>query len=257
MSVWTTLLLILILVVAALLLPRVRISGYLSSSVRVIEISTLLYGVRYNARTRMFSGRFVFFFFKRTIKESAKYVKPEPEQRFDARTSSSQKPTIHETQDASKTSSKIKKIKSVKERKRSAKSFDFTTLFWSERAVFIQIIRRIVKMAVNLFKCIHIDRWKSHLIISTGDPMTTGIIFGCIAPLNSLSKPPKVSLTFDLDFELDKPTGELECSFSARPISMILVVLVQLLMMPWLGIYRIFRKSRQSSLQVHASHAAA
>jgi len=219
---------LLIILPVALLIPRVRFSGSASPG----EFSLMLRGIGFRIHYDLgqgFGGRFLFFRFKETPKDSAS----EPVQSKPRISFSRPKPSLEPQAEGSKTASTSKtKIDITVERKPL------------DRGLALLLIKRLLKLVWRLLKGVRTDYIRATVTVATPDPMWTGIVFGALQPMMIWNAPPKRGFNLLINFKRESPVIEAEWSFSARPIRIIGILLVWGAGLPWKRLWAL-RKRRK------------
>ncbi|MDP8228178.1 MAG: hypothetical protein P9M15_01850 [Candidatus Electryoneaceae bacterium] len=244
------------IVLAALLLPRVRFLGEYNSITTVVEIRSLLFRAKFDRKRKLLTGHFLFFLrWKRKIlqpTESSEQspaddpfpIEEEPE---------TSEPEIQEpAEKPPKTGRKWKAHRKHRTKRKSSSVKGMMTLLWQERTLFQDLIKFVVSSAKRFISALQIEYLSLEMLVATPDPMTTGILFGALVPLTALNRPPRRTLNFQIDFQQDYPSFDISCVISIRPTRLIYIAVAELLHLPWRRMWKTYRKIRTGkSKSVH------
>lgn len=243
MSLFAIIILAIVGLIGSLLIPRLKFRYIYDSDRHITEISHFWFGVRIDFVSDDLTGRILFLTFRKKTAE--------PEQRHDKPKRERAEPDV-EHKPPQKTTARIRigkpppKAKTIIKPKKepTEKESPGWRFFWQERQLIGKLIRHVVSTIVKLIKAFSIDHFKAHLTIATPDPMTSGVMYGYLSPLLALNAPPRRSISLGLDFDESTLSGEVAISISVRPITILFILLIEAIRLPWFRIYHLVRDYR-------------
>ncbi|NQU05972.1 MAG: hypothetical protein HQ568_07750 [Calditrichaeota bacterium] len=120
------------------------------------------------------------------------------------------------------------------------------SLFLQERDLLLTIGRRMIGSMRRLFKTPRFDLLRIKLDIASPEPALTGAFYGAVVQLKAFEKMPQRQFIINPDFSRSMPSGELKMTVSISPLMMIIESLYLVLRLPWIRIFKVYRKWRKS-----------
>ena len=231
------------IVLAALLLPYVRFSGEHDQTCTIFDLRSWLFQIKLDGRRKLLTGR-MFFFFHWKIELSQP---TDPVEQHPADDPLHIDKEIETAQPVEQPPEPTPKRKPSRKRapKRKSGSISMTTKhLWSERTLIRRLVKQFDSAMKRFFSAVKIDLFALNIMIATPDPMATGIIFGALIPLTALNRPPNRTLSFQIDFQQDRPSFDISCIISIRPIRLIYIGVIELFRLPWWRIWKVYRMIR-------------
>lgn len=266
------LLLVIALILAALLLPRVRFIGEFSPEQSLFKVSHPLIAWKMDLRLKSstFSVLFLRFHPGNRRKKSGDVCsdtgqKQEPDKKQNQRSSTIEpKETDRDEQSRERASGREPpvrrkkaaaepKLKQIRERFKTFKTRYYSWLrswIWQERELITLIAKKAVTFMVRLVKSLRIDLLKADITVATPDPMLTGILFGITGPLTALHKPPRRIISIQADFDRSQPEFDLYCSVSVSPLLALFEMLRLIFVLPWVAIIKVYLRQRKEKKAV-------
>lgn len=253
--------LLIFLTLALIFIPRIKFSASFNHEASNFTISNLWLHFYYNFRQRTYSGRiFLFIIPVKKYDDKEPFVSGKSTEDVDDKTvyddtaAEDEPEPEEETADApvKKRPEFKKKLSGIKFKRRTGKTEkqedreSEKSISWremlEERGLFVLILKKMVRGAVRLFKSLRIDIFDADLTIATPDPAWTGVCFGIVQPLNLLNRFPRSKVKLSADFDRETPDAELACAVSVRPVTVMLLGFWTLLTLPWIRIWKFYRK---------------
>jgi len=212
--------------------PRLYLVGEVGTETARFTIRWLWASLTYNASSKQYSGRILFFKIKPREISPEHPAKPSPDE-----------PSIPlEIKDSilKFKPSFISKNEQIDDKRVEAKSVE-PWFWWEHRDLLKVLLKRVWRWLRNLMRALRVDEFRMRIICATSDAALTGILFGVLQPL-VYNLPRRFDITVDADFERSKPQIEGTGSLSFRPAVVLGITLWLALRLPWIRLYYLKRE---------------
>ncbi|MCF7811144.1 hypothetical protein K9N50_09180 [bacterium] len=260
-----------------ILIPRVRFSGEVGAELKRVRIKNIWFLAEMDFQSKKSFLKVLFFRIRssqeedeaRTDQTKTEYIEhlepeetifePDLDEIFEEPAESVDEPILDEIQPSEITTEsaypKPKKQLKIKFKRKPKKKKTKTeersipwSLFWQECDLLWVVIKRIMNSMRRLLKTPHLDLFRVKLDIASPEPALTGLFFSAASQLKAFEKPPQRQFIINYDFNSEIPSGELKLAVSIRPIKVVYESLYMALRLPWIKIYKVYRKFKKSRI---------
>jgi hypothetical protein len=261
-----------ILLLAGLLLPRVRFSGDFAPGIARFSVSNIWFSLAGDFRNGDFTFRLFFFtLYPRRWKDKpaaepaeagATTEKSQPPEDLLERDEPvaekvvEEEPAIETWKTKGERKWKVHFGRTDKrkpaDREKPAEQKLPPGIFWQERALVLTVLQRMVNSLIRLLKTPRLDRLQLEVDVATPDPALTGIVFGVVYQLRALHSPPRRVIVIRSDFNEIKPRGSLFCRVSIRPVRVLFELLYLILRQPLWRMLKVYLRARRQMKRMAA-----
>ncbi len=260
MNFWTAALIVVLLFLAAALLPRVYIRGEFGKDRLKMQFWWLWFAVKTDLKEKKSYVRILFFTIQpkdapqkkppkpkeKTPPDEAKIAEPvekteefkeehtREEPAYEKEAFDYEKAREPKTAPPRADESKFEPEPQEPEDEQQKLGFSF---YWDERKLLLKVLHRIVAGIIHFVSAARIDYLNAAFTYGANDPMATGIIYGVIQNIRILNGK---RVKFDIVPVFNGAFAEfdLSCSFSMRPLMGALVIAREIFLFPWFGVVR-------------------